>query len=198
MLNDIFQNIGSSIVSNLISFFSFILAAVTVTVGGSKVSDFLTEYQERKNRAVFNYHTNIKIYVSRIKRLLSDSSGNMTNVLYLYSANETLNKKSNGYEETAKKLSLISGKFLDFLSSAPEQIPPADNKEEFDKWNELLEKMINYLSDFQLYELNAYIPQMNEEPTALNYYNDIINTFDGIVKLIEKSKYKYLNIEPDS
>lgn len=192
MLSELRNAIESTLFSNSISFFSFILAAFTLIAGGKKVSEFLVEYKKRKDKAVFCFHSNMEVYILRLKRLIKDSDGNMSNAFFLFSAEEELKKKGNGYVESIKKLSAVSESFLDFLSNSDEQIPPVDAPEELTKWYDELGKLIGYLNDFQLHDLGGCIPNMDTEERAKEYFDKIISTLDYLHTNIKAAKEKYL------
>lgn len=194
MLSEISNALESNLFSNSISFFSFILAAFTLIVGGKKVSEFLIEYQKRKDKAIFCFHSNMEVYIMRLERLIKDSDGNMSNVFFLFSAEEELKQKGKGYVESIKKLSAISESFLNFLSNSDEQVPPVDaNKpDKLTEWYDELGKLIGYLNDFQLYDLGGCIPNMDTEEQAKEYFEKILNTLDYLHTTIKTEKEKYL------
>lgn len=195
MLSELGNAIGSSLFSNSISFFSFILAAFTLFAGGKKVSELFIEYQKRKDKAIFCFHSNMEVYILRLERLIKDNNGNMSNVFFLYSAEVELRKKGNGYRKSIKKLSAVSESFLNFLSNAEDQVPPVDasEPEKMTKWYNELGKLIGYLNDFQLYDLEGYIPNMDTEEEAKKYFGEIVNTLDYLQTNIKAAKEKYLD-----
>lgn len=194
MLSELSNAIESNLFSNSISFFSFILAAFTLIAGGKKVSEFLIEYQKRRDKAVFCFHSNMEVYIMRLERLIKDSDGKMSKVFFLFSAEEELKKKGKGYEKSIKKLSSVSESFLNFLSNSDEQIPPVDasNPDKLTEWYDELENLIGYLNDFQLHDLGGCIPDMDTEEQAKEYFAEIIATLDYLNTNIKTAKEKYL------
>lgn len=185
--------IGSDVVANSISFFSLIIAIIALCIGGKKVNEILNEYRQKQRSAIFGYHSNLKVFIMRLKRLISDAQGNPIGTLYLFSAEDILQKKGNGYEHMAEKLSDLSQNFLDYLSFESNQIPASMNRTGDEEWDESIEKLVEYLTDFLLYDTKSYISTLDSEDAVNKYHKSLVKTLDKLVSLIGHTKETFRN-----
>ncbi len=186
----LYNNISSDFFANIISFFSFIVAFIALFIGGKKVSEVLLEYQKKKRTAVFSYHINMKVFIMRLKRLISNNQCKPMKNLYLFSSEDEIRAEGAGYEKTADKLVDLSQKMLDYLSTESNQIPASTTENETTKWDDLIEKLVNYLADFLLYGTDSYLPKFDNKEGIENYHQDLMKVLDDMLALIDKSKNK--------
>ena len=190
-INCLANIIGSDVVANAISFSSVMVAILALCIGGKKVNEILNEYKKKQRNAIFGYHSNLNIFIMRLKRLISDSQGKPISVIYLFSGEEKLRRKGNGYERIADNLCKLSHEFLDYLSLESEQIPATINTLEDEEWDNLIEILVEYLTDFVLYETNAYISKLDSEESIEMYHRNLIQILDQLLCLIKSVKEKF-------
>lgn len=183
--------ISSDCFANLISFFSLIAALIALFIGGKKVSEALLEYQRKKSAAVFSYHINMKVFIIRLKRLISTSQHKPMKNLFLFSSEDKIHAEGIGYEKIAERLVDLSQKILDYLSTKPNQIPASITDNETKQWDSLIEELINYLADFLLYNTDSYLPQFDNIEGIESYYKSLMNVLDNMLVLIDKSKNEF-------
>lgn len=181
------EYMSGDLFANSIAFVELIIAIFTISFGGVKVSQFFAEYKSKKLNAVFGYYANLRMFMKRLKRLTTNSNNEPLGNIYLLSAETEISTKGKGYEDIAKKLSNLANEFLQYLSTKPEQIPVADCKEDADDWNNLIENLSDFLSDFFLYNTGVYLPQLNSENAVRKYHTNLIELINEINKLIEDS-----------
>lgn len=185
----ILYKIGSSdFIANIISFFSLLVAVIALFIGGKKVSEALSEYKRKKRTAVFSYHINMKIFIMRLKRLISNNQSKPMRSLYLFSSEDNIRAKGEGYEKIAEKLVELSQKMLDYLSTESNQIPASITDREAEKWDKLIEKLIDFLADFLLYGTDSYLSEFDSEEGILSYHKKLICVLDEMLILIDRSK----------
>ena len=182
--------LGSSFVANLIYFATLFVAVLTLKKGGKKVSEILQSYNIQRQQAIFGYHVNLKVFIQRLKRLVGDIKGEPMLSLNLFSCNEQLRSKANGCESLAENIVRLSQSMLDYLSTKPNQIPASMNEDDFETWDKLIEELINFLSDFLLYDTGLYLSYFDNEDKISQYHDRLINNLDQIVSLIDMSKTK--------
>lgn len=187
-LTFLYSFISNDFFANSISLLGLILSAVTIFVGGIKVSEALREYNQKKRAAVFSYHINMKIFIMRLKRLVSNNQGRPLKSLYLFSSINSIREQGNGYEKVAELLFQLSKEMLDYLSTEPNQIPASISNSECLEWDQLIAKLVNYLTDFLLYNSDAYLPQFDEEKGIVDYHNELMSILNRLLELIENSK----------
>ncbi|MCL2284341.1 MAG: hypothetical protein FWC26_13575 [Fibromonadales bacterium] len=180
--------VSSDFFANIVSFLAFLIAII---IGSRKVSEILFEFNIRKCNAVFSYHANLKIYIRRLTRIISDDQGEPTHTLYLLSPNSELRDCGCGYEPHAKSLSILSEKFLDYLSAKSEQIPVANSKYEDDEWTISMEKLVNFLLDFCLYGSESYLPNLNTKDKIEKYHNDLTILLNRITELLNGMRSEF-------
>lgn len=178
----------STLFANLIDSLGVAATALAVLIGGRKMSELLIDYKKRKQRAVHSYHANLKVYLIRLKNLVSDSQNNPQKNLCLLSANEKMRAHGAGNEEMAKRLRVLSEKLLGFLSSTPDQLPAGSEEKEEDAWYCHLESLIGYLIDFSAYGSGGFLPGLNKEKELHTYHEKFESVVDSILRLIETDK----------
>jgi hypothetical protein len=186
---EIVHAIGSDFFANIIAFVSLIIAGIAIYIGSRKASEILSEYNAKKLNAIFSYHTNLDIYILRLKRLISDSQGHPLSSLYYFSTDEKI--KGKGSKKTSKRLGDFAENFLNYLSSKSEQIPAATTEEEEHEWDIHLIKLTNYLSDFLLYDSNAAIPHLDNNDDIQIYLDNILTILNEISNLIKREKRRF-------
>lgn len=187
----VYNIISSDCFANLISFFSLIVALIALFIGGKKVSEALLEYQRKKRAAVFSYHINMKVFIIRLKRLISSNQRKPMKNLFLFSSEDKIRAEGIGYEKIAERLVDLSQKILDYLSTEPNQIPASITGNETKQWDSLIEELINYLADFLLYNTDSYLPQFDNIEGIESYYKSLMNVLDNMLVLINKSKNEF-------
>lgn len=192
MLSVIINVISSDFFSNIISLLELICTFVALVIGMEKVSELIREHSKRKRQAIFSYHINLKIYIRRLKKLLSDSNNNPLKTLYFFSADERIRNEAKGYERLAEDLYDLSKDFLNYLSSKPEQIP-AVTSQDIKNWDALIEELVEYLTDFVLYQSGVSLPNMNTKEKIKKYHKDVLENFNQITKMINKLEDDYID-----
>jgi len=187
-LRVLYNSISSDFVANILSFGSLVVAIIVLVIGGKKVSEALEEYKRKKRTAVFSYHVNMKIFIMRLKRLVTDSQCKPTKSLYLYSAETQIREMGIGYEKMAEKLVDLSQKMLDYLSTESDQIPASSEVSDVEEWNDLIDSLVDFLSDFLLYGTDSYLPDFDNEENIVNYHVELTRILDDMLHLIEQSK----------
>ncbi len=183
--------LASDIFANCISFLGLVVAVITLIIGGIKVHEVLTDFNKKKRNAVFGYYINLKIFINRLIRLTLNNQNNALGHIYLLSSNEELRKKNISCKELSLKLSTLSEKFLDYLSSTSDQIPIASNEKEDESWSDLIEKLTVFLCDFLLFDSGVYLPNLNTEDSINEYCNNLNSILQNLLALIEKSKKEF-------
>lgn len=61
------ESISSDFFANILSLFELLIAIVAFFIGGKKVLELIQDYNKRKNRAIYGFHVNLKIFIKRIK-----------------------------------------------------------------------------------------------------------------------------------
>lgn len=179
---------SSDIFANLISFFSLIIAIIALLIGGFKVHKLLADFKTKKRNAVFGYYMNLKIFINRLIRLTINNQNEALGHIYLLSSNEELRDKYKNCKDLSQKLSTLSEKFLDYLSSTSNQIPIADDEKEDENWNNLIDDLVGYLSDFLLFNSKVYLPNLNNVDSVNQYCRELNSLLQKLLCLIEKSK----------
>lgn len=192
-LKVLYNSISSDFVANILSFGSLVVAIAALVIGGKKVSEALEEYKRKKRTAVFSYHANMRIFIMRLKRLVTDSQSKPSKSMYLYSSDTQIREMGIGYEKMAEKLANLSQKMLDYLSTESDQIPASSEVADVEEWDKLMEDLVNFLSDFLLYDTNSYLPDFDSEENIVNYHNELTMILDGMLELIEHSKKNLKN-----
>lgn len=187
-LRVLYNSIGSDFVANIFSFGSLVVAIIALVIGGKKVSEVLEEYKRKKRTAVFSYHANMKIFIMRLKRLVTDSQCKPTKSLYLYSGETRVREMGIGYEKMAEKLVDLSQKMLDYLSTESDQIPASSEVSDVEEWDDLIDGLVDFLSDFLLYGTESYLPDFDNEEHIVNYHVELTRILDDMLCLIEQSK----------
>lgn len=185
--------LASDTFANCISFLGLIVAVITLIIGGSKVHEFLIDFNKKKRNAVYSYYSNLKIFINRLIRLTINDQNNALGHIYLLSPNEELRKKYINCKKLSVKLSVLSEKFLDYLSSASDQIPIATNEKEDKNWSNLIEQLSVFLCDFLLFDSGVYLPNLNTEESINKYCNNLYSISQDLLNLIEKSKQEFWN-----
>ncbi|MDE5978336.1 MAG: hypothetical protein K2G70_07750 [Turicibacter sp.] len=180
--------LSSEFVANIISFLGLLIAAISLLIGGKKVTEALLEYKHKKQAAVFSYHTNMKIFILRLKRLISNNQCRPMKSLYLFSSEENIREKGTGYEMIAEKLSELSQNMLDYLSTESDQIPASVTDGEAEKWDNLIDKLIDFLADFLLYKTDSYLSEFDSEEGIEKYHKELAEVLDNMLILINESK----------
>ena len=196
LLKTYYDFFSSNFITNVISFGSFLVAIIALAIGGEKVTEVLEEYKKKKRIAVFSYHTNMRIFIMRLKYMVTDSQGKPTKTLYLYSSDMLIRKKGLGYKKMAEKLVDLSQKVLDYLSTESDQIPASSNGTDIlaiNDWADVVDKLIEYLSDFLLYGTESYLPDFDDENSIIRYHADLIKTLNEMLTLIDRSKEELKN-----
>lgn len=187
-LRVLYNSISSDFAANILSFGSLVVAIVALVIGGKKVSEALEEYKRKKRTAVFSYHANMRIFIMRLKRLITDSQSKPSKSLYLYSSETQIREMGNGYEKMAEKLANLSQKMLDYLSTESDQIPASSGVADVEEWDKLMDSLVDFLSDFLLYGTNSYLPDFDNEENIANYHNELTKILEGMFDLIKQSK----------
>ncbi|MBP3457736.1 MAG: hypothetical protein J6K58_00825 [Lachnospiraceae bacterium] len=187
----VYKFIASDFMANSISLFSLVVAIIAILIGGKKVSEVLLEYKRKRREAVFGYHINLKKYILRLKRLVSDNRCKPMESLYLFSSNEEIRKKGAGYESLGIQLSNLAQKFLDYLSTESNQIPACMKNCKIEEWDILIDKLVHFLVDFLLFETRSYLPEFDTEENVDKYHDKLVEVLDNILLLIEESKSDY-------
>lgn len=187
-LRVLYNSISSDFVANILSFGSLVVAIAALVIGGKKVSEALEEYKRKKRTAVFSYHTNMRIFIMRLKRLVTDSQSKPSKSMYLYSSETQIREMGIGYEKMAEKLANLSQKMLDYLSTESDQIPASSEVADVEEWDNLMDGLVGFLSDFLLYDTNSYLPDFDNEENIANYHNELTRILDSMSELIEQSK----------
>ena len=152
------------------------------------MSEVIEEYKRKKRTAVFSYHMNMKIFIMRLKRLVTNSEGKPIKSLYLFSSEDEIRENGIGYEKMAERLVDLSKKMLDYLSTESDQIPASSTDEDIETWDCLIDKLVDFLSDFLLYDTDAYLAGFDNKQGIDDYHKEFIKVLDDIIKLIVKSK----------
>lgn len=168
--------------SDFIALVELIIEIVALIIGGIKVFQFFDEYKAKKFDATFGYYANLRVYIKRLRNLTTTNNIEPLGNIFLLSANEHIQKK--GFEDLAKELSDLSNKFLDYLCLKSEQIPIAESKDEAKRWNNLIDTLSNYLTDFILYDTGAYVVELSDEECVKEYHKKFLKTLDAIDVLI--------------
>ncbi len=180
--------ISSDFIANIIAFISLVITIVALVIGGKKVSEALEEYRKKKRAAVFSYHMNMKIFIMRLKRLVTNSEGEPIKSLYLFSSEEEIRQNGYGYEGMAERLVDLSKKLLDYLSTESDQIPASSTDADLEIWDNLIDKLVDFLSDFLLYNTDCYLAGFDYEEGIKEYHKEFIEVLDGMIDLISQSK----------
>ena len=152
------------------------------------MSEALEEYRKKKRAAVFSYHMNMKIFIMRLKRLVTNSEGEPIKSLYLFSSEEEIRQNGYGYEGMAERLVDLSKKLLDYLSTESDQIPASSTDADLEIWDNLIDKLVDFLSDFLLYNTDCYLAGFDYEEGIKEYHKEFIEVLDGMIDLISQSK----------
>lgn len=187
-LKVLYNSISDDFFANILSFGSLVVAIIALVIGGKKVSEALEEYKRKKRTAVFSYHVNMKIFIMRLKRLVTDSQCNPTKSLYLYSGETQIQEMGFGYEKMAEKLVDLSQKMLDYLSTESDQIPASSGVLDIDQWDNLISRLVDFLSDFLLFGTDSYLPDFDNEEHIENYHAELTKILDDMLCLIDQSK----------
>ena len=185
VLETIFEFISTDYFSNVISFLGLVVTLMTIYIGGNKVSEFYEEYKKKQYNALFGYYTNLKYYILRLKKVTTTSSNVPLGCVYLLSSNESVKNLGNGCESVAQKLSLLSQEILSYLCNHPEQIPIGKSKEDVTLWNNLIEQLIQYLSNFVFINTDINLPELNTKESADEYHKNFISILDQITNMID-------------
>lgn len=173
--------VSSDFFANLISFMEFILAIVTIIIGGEKVKEFLHEYKRKRVSAIFGFYVNLGCFIKRIRPFIVNDFGKPMKTLYLLSPSEEIRKKANGYEKLAEKLSIVSYECLQYLSTEANQVPPSDcSGTERMAWKNDINTFIDYLNQFYLIESGIHLPTLESEEGIINYCNKIQKLLNDI------------------
>lgn len=191
-LESFVENISSDFFANILSFLELLIALVAFVMGVDKVSEFIKQYNNKKNNAIFSFHINLKIYIKRIRKLTTNNTQAPLKTLYFLSPNEKTRDEAKGYENLSKELCNISHNLLDFLSSKSEQIPATDDYSKIGVWNESIEKLVDNLLDFTLLGTGAYLPDFNDLDGINKYHGDLIEVLNKIEKMIDVVESKYI------
>lgn len=187
-LRVLYNGIGSDFVANILSLGSLVVAIIALIIGGKKVSEALEEYKRKKRAAVFSYHVNMKIFIMRLKRLITDSQCKPTKSLYLYSGETQIQEMGIGYEKMAEGLVDLSQRMLNYLSTESDQIPASTEVSDVEEWDNLIDSLVDFLSDFLLYGTDSYLPDFDNEEHIVNYHVKLTKVLDDMLRLIEQSK----------
>lgn len=194
VLDKTYNFLGGSFVANLIYFATFCVAVLTLKKGGKMVTEILRKYNIQRQQAIFGYHVNLKVYIQRLKRLVGNIPGDPMLSLYLFSADENLRSKASGCEMLATNIARLSQDMLEYLSTNPDQIPASMTEEEFKTWDNLIEDLINFLSDFLFYDTGLYLSEFGSMEKISEYHDRLINNLDQIVSLIDMSKKNLIEL----
>lgn len=83
-------------------------------------------------------------------------------------------------------MSAVALECLQYLSSASNQIPPAETNEERQHWKALLDSFVNLLNDFYLIGCGVYFPEFQSENDICTYCKNADDIFSQIEEQAEK------------
>lgn len=176
--------IAGDLFANIISACGLIVAIYTLVIGGKKVSDLLSEYNKKRNSALFGFYANMNLFITRLRMLTSDSDNKPFGVYYLLSPNESLRNTYQGFKNLGKKLSDLSYEFLKYLSSSPKQIPPATSLEEWKEWQKDIKELVEYLNCFYTIGSEVYYPDLKDENAVADYHGKLQTLLNKIETII--------------
>lgn len=183
----IFCAISSDFFANIISAFELIVAIIAIRVGGKKVSEWITEFRERRTEAAFGYYMNLVYFIKRMKPLIFSDDGQALKTLYRLSATPDIRKDVDSSSMAlGKKLSNIASECLQYLSSNNNQIPPFENYVERREWKASLNTLVNYLNQFYLIDNDIHLPQLDDIDGITNYYGKLCDLFKYFEDTVEK------------
>lgn len=191
-IDSIVESMSSDFFANIISLFEFICTLLALLIGVEKVSELLREHNKMKRQAIFSYHINLKIYIRRIKKLLSDSQNYPLKTLYFFSPIDDIRSEGQGYERLVEDLYDLSKDFLSYLSSKSDQIPAAESNK-IKQWNGLIETLVDYLTDFTLYKSGAYIPTLRNHEGIKLYHDNVLKNLNDIINMIQELEKEYID-----
>lgn len=181
--NQLYEFIASDFFSNTIAFFALISAVVAIYVGRTKLSEILSEYKKRRREATFGFYVNLSCYIKRLRPLVIKIVGNKKEgmeSLYLLSPLKTLQDK--GQKILGEQLRDIARECLHYLSTQSNQIPPADNTEQWKEWKSELDYFTNALVWFSLIGMKVYRPDFGSKEN-IDFFSQ---TFSGVLNNLEE------------
>jgi len=150
------------------------------------VSELVTEFTKRRRAAVFNFYSHMRSYLARLEALTVDGDKDPLKSLYILSPTDSIRNMSNGTDLLGKRLCNLACEFLQYLSTKGEQVPPANTKDEWEKWDSKINLLREYLNDFLLIGTGETLPHFNTEDDIENEIRRLLcitKDIDGIIQM---------------
>jgi hypothetical protein len=170
----IYKLASSEYTDTLLNIVGIAVTVILFCIGVKTVKTLYKEYSHRKERAVFNFYTHLSLFLGGFDFMITDNpeyegaKPEPANVLYKIWAHEIYATEHPSSDDEVKRLNGLVQSFLNYMYTAPEQIPPEIKKDEFDKW--LIEQQ-NLIT-----ELNKLLLETHNVPKSGPYDEDQVKT----------------------
>jgi len=178
--------LSSDLYANILTFF-YVLAAFLLLIIGS--TEVIAEFKKRRRRAVFSYYSGLRHYFLRLKTLILDNNNKPQQNLFKMGKDDI---KTSETELRRQRICDFSEKFLDYLSTKDEQVPPVNTYKGWENWDEQVKSLTKHLDSLISLGKGYAFSDFLENDIKEGYINDSVTDLIRLITEMEKSIMKVI------
>lgn len=177
-------DIAVSIINVLISFCMLIVSVIGVVC--------VFNYHQHQKEAVYGFYANMRTFLTGFLVHIRSGDGNPLPWMHI------LSKSNAETNDTDRRIIApvvaFSKAFFDFLSTAPNQIPPSKRKDKTATWENAFRTLRTSLVDIINFDIQAF-PEWTDTTQIYKELNDAV---DNIFELMDEAQPNYSKLKKPS
>ncbi|MDR2712118.1 MAG: hypothetical protein LBB91_03270 [Clostridiales bacterium] len=164
--------------ANILSFTTLLVAVLVLVIGGREL---IIEFKKRRRHAIFSYYSGLRHYFLRLDILIRNKDKVINPYLYRMSASDRETKLQ------GRRICDLAEKFLDYLSTKDEQVPPIGKHEGWKKWDKLVERLTRLLDSLIMLGKGSVAFDSLSSKKKKDYIDTLVNEFSDLRTKMECS-----------